>query len=940
MKTKYTLLSLTAIGLIAAGVFFYLKTDSQEVQHTDMEAKRAKHAAFFKSSPYAATVGMSREDRKAQGLPPNAYNERMWELTMNPELGYPTPYLVEPIDILAPVTNSVPGNAIRPWEERGPNNVGGRTRVLFYDPNDVGANNGDGVDYNRVFAGGVGGGLWVNDDITDIGESWTLVPGVAANLNVQCYAIDPNDPQVMYIGTGEQYTSGAAVGNGLYKSTDGGATWNSVNLPIAGGGTINGGATLFTSGLYYINDIEIWDNNGNSELYVGIGAAIYFSPNFNISNPTNILGLQNAGLYKSTDAGSNWNRVETPSLSYSFSGQTFYVIPNDFEIGADNTLYFGTVGSPGTGEGGGRIYSTTNGSTWTLERVIGASSRVEIGASATNPDLFYVLTQASGSQGDVYRTTDGFATLPRITEPNDADLGIPATDFTRGQAFYDLVVEVDPTDDQIVYAGGIDLFRSTNGGNSWTQISKWSNNANLNTLNVPFIHADIHALTFHPTDSNQAVIGSDGGVSWAQDLASAQNNPNVINNRNNGYNTTQFYYGSIAQSTTVTGLIGGAQDNGTQAVILPNAGENSFAPIQGGDGGHTAIDSDDGYVILTFQFNNHQRYAYPSYNFRYCINGAGNCGDNSDGDFINVAELDMNNDYFFSNSRLNGSQNAIEACELLPNSSNCNLLTNGLINGSRPTAMKASPFATGGSTTLFVGTETSRLIKVENANTTTPNWTNISGINFLGSVSDIEFGDTEQEIFVTMHNYGVQNIWYTQDGGTTWVGKEGNLPDLPVKSILKNPLLPNEVMIGTEMGIYATGNFDAANPNWVPQINGMTNVKVLDLDLRTADNTILATTHGRGMFTGTFDTLSLSEENLNDRINIYPTVVENGIITVEQDLNQPLEARIFNLSGAKLLESTIDEATTELQVENLKSGFYILHLLGNGVDRSVKFTVR
>ncbi|MGB5981382.1 MAG: T9SS type A sorting domain-containing protein [Nonlabens sp.] len=945
MKTKYIFIAIAGLVTILGMVYFIdfdHKTTESENQLADIQQKRQKHEEFIKNSPFSKTVGLSKKERKALGIPPNSYNERMWELTMNPQLGYPTPFEVESIDITGPVTNSVPGNSLRPWEDRGPDNVGGRTRVVFYDPNDVGADNGDGEDYNRVFAGGVGGGLWVNDNINSNASRWSLVPGVAANLNISSYAIDPNDSQTWYLGTGEQHTSGAAVGNGVYKSTDGGATWTSVNLPVAGGGSINGTNSLFTSGLYYVNDILVWDNNGTSEVYVGIGASIYYSPNFNISNPTNILGLQNAGLYRSVDDGSSWNRVENANLSYTFSGRTFYFIPNDFEIGADNTLYMGSIGSPATGDGGGRIYGSTDGLNWNLERVVGGSDRVEIAASVSDPDLFYVLTEVSGSQANVYKTTDGFATLPQISEPDDADLGIPATDFARNQAFYNLVIEVDPTDDQTVYAGGIDLHKSTDGGATWSQISRWDpNRANMNTLNVSFIHADIHALTFHPMDNSQAVVGSDGGISWGSDLANAANSTSAFENRNNGYNVTQFYYGSIAQ-TNVPGFIGGAQDNGTQTVIAPIAGENSFNFTSGGDGAHVEIDSEDGYAVLTFQFNNHQYWTYPGYGFRYCINPSG-CADNSDGDFINVAELDKNNDFFYSNTRLNGSQNAIDVCELLPNGSNCTLLTNSLINGSRPTTMKASPFSTGPNTTLFIGTETSRLLKVTDANTAAPIWENISGINFLGSVSDVDFGDTQQEIYLTMHNYGVENIWYTQDGGVNWLSKDGNLPDIPVKAILKNPLLPNEVLIGTEMGIYATGNFDHANPSWVPQINGMTNVKVLDLDLRTADNTILATTHGRGMFTGNFDTLGVEDENLEDNIKVYPTQIKDGKIYIAQEsMNTNLMARIFDLSGQLILEKDIESRNNveEIEISNLKSGFYILNLKGAQIDKSVKFTIQ
>ncbi|PPK96374.1 putative secreted protein (Por secretion system target) [Nonlabens xylanidelens] len=937
MNKKILLTSILLCFIAASSYYFLSKTE----HITSIQKARDLHKQYVENSPYKETIKLSRSERKALSLPPNAYNERLWELSMNPTIGIPTPYKVE--TIATSFTKSAPGSSGRAWEERGPSNIGGRTRVVFYDPNDVGVNNGDGIDYNRVFAGGVGGGLWVNDDITSPTSTWNIMPGLAANLNVSAHAIDPNDSMTFYIGTGEQYAAGAAVGNGLYKTTDGGATWTNVNITPAGQGTLgNGQADLFTAGIFFINDIIVRNNSGISEVYVGVGSTNYVSPNFNISNPVNVLGAQNAGLYRSIDSGANWSRIENPSMGYFFGGQTFYVAPNDFEIGADNSLYMGTISVPGTNAGGGRFYKSTDGINWTVQSTIRGGDRVEIAASKTNPNLLYVALQ-QGSAVDLLVSNDGLLTTVAINEPNDADNSISATDFARGQAFYNLVIEVDPTNDQIVYAAGIDCFRSTDGGNSWSQISKWINANGLQSINAPFVHADIHTLSFHPTDSNQALIGSDGGVSWASSLNTASFNNGSISTRNNGYNVTQFYYGSIdSDFSNGDNLVGGAQDNGTLAINNATPGANDFIEALGGDGAHVAIDSDDNYAVITSQFNNHRLVSYPSYNFAYCIATA-SCADggaNADGDFINVAELDRNLNYLFSNSRNFNGTNGIDTCELLNNTSVCTTITNSLISTNRPTAMKVSPY-TSGSSTLMVGTEFSLLLKVTGANTANPIWTSITGPNFLGSVSDIEFGATESEIYVTMHNYGVENIWYTNDAGATWTAKEGNLPDMPVKTILPNPLLPGEVIIGTEVGIYATSDFNSASPTWQPLINGMTNVKVVDLDLRTSDNTILATTHGRGMFTGKFDTLSISGVDKTDLgINIYPTVSNGNIyITSSEDLvNTNIE--IYNLSGQKVFISKSNLSTTETALQlDLKSGFYLVKISSNSNTQTEKIII-
>ena len=112
----------------------------------------------------------------------------------------------------------------------------------------------------------------------------------------------------------------------------------------------------------------------------------------------------------------------------------------------------------------------------------------------------------------------------------------------------------------------------------------------------------------------------------------------------------------------------------------------------------------------------------------------------------------------------------------------------------------------------------------------------ISGNDFVGSISDIEFGENENEIFVTFYNYGVKSIYYSSDGGQNWQNKEGNLPDIPVYNILQSPLDSDEVIIGTELGVWYTDNFSSNNPTWSQANAGMKDLRVTEMDLRKGDN--------------------------------------------------------------------------------------------------------
>jgi hypothetical protein len=799
----------------------------------DIENKRTtkaqkKYNKARKEHSFSKTLQLSKDERKALGIPPNKYFEEKYLLEMNPYTGKTHPenvYNLSEALKASRFAQRTPGDGIEnDWEERGPNNVGGRTRVILFDPNDA--------THKRVFAGGVSGGLWVNEDITDSNSSWSQV-GIDENVSISCMAVDPNNSQIMYVGTGELYTQNDALGNGVWRSTDGGTTWANIYKVR---GTTSGGTV---SGTYYTTDIIVRDADGNSattndsEVFVAVGASYYDG------NPVStFVGASNYGLFKSTDTGSNWARVTLNNA------QGRREAPNDLEIGSDNTLWIGTTRNV-YGDSGGSVYNSTNGSTFTLKHTIANARRTEIAVSKTDPNKIYALAQLSTDPVGIYLTTDAFATTPTtLALPNDTDTGIPTNDFTRGQAFYDLMLAVDPTNDDIAYVGGIDLFRTSDSGTSWNQISKWSNNNDLAALSVSTVHADQHGWAFHPTDANIAVSGNDGGVFYASSLSTASSNTTAISARNKGYNVTQFYKGAIGQSTGTEYLLAGAQDNGTQFVNGASTGINSTITAFGGDGGYCFIDKDDAYMTVSYTNNYIVRLNLP-----YTGGGVILSEDTSTGSFINSMELDDNLDILYTNGTTHLARfSGITTATAIRTDFADPLLTN-------ISAIKVSPYTTG-SSTVFVGTSNGTLAKVENLDTATTvadlTISNISGGSFLGSISSIEFGVSEDEILVTFHNFGVTSVWYSSNGGTNWSNKEGDFPDIPVKAILMNPLNNDEVIVGTELGVWKTANFSDAVPRWTQSYNGMSSVAVTSFDLRTGDNTVLASTYGRGMFTGKF----------------------------------------------------------------------------------------
>ena len=902
-----------AIVLAAFSVYFIA------TKETATEKARIKYANFIKNHPYTKTLQLTKKERKANGIPPNKYFEQEYLLEMNPNTGRTHPENVFELQKQLKANRKlqrVPGDAVdNMWVERGPNNVGGRTRVVMFDPNDL--------THKRVFAGGVSGGLWVNNDITNANSSWTRV-GIDENLSISCMTVDPNNSQIMYVGTGESYTGDQAVGNGIWKSTDGGTSWVNVYSD-----TFNADVT---QRVFYINDIKARNNNGTTEIYMAVAGAYY-------GDGEEWVAFQKTGLYKSSNNGLSFNKVTLPAITGSNSP---YEV-NDIEIGADNTIWIGTERNP-WGFGGGTILKSSDatGNTFVKVHSVFNGRRTEIAVSGTNANTVYVLAQVRTEDGggnaiapflNMVKTTDGFTSTSAMALPSDTDNDISSTDFTRGQAFYDLVIEVDPTNDNILYAGGIDLFRSSNAGGAWNQISKWSNNNNLSGLNVPLVHADQHGWAFHPTDPNKALIGNDGGVYYASSLSGATNSTTAISSRNKDYNVTQFYHGEIGQSLVNKQMLAGAQDNGTQFINGANAGVNNTTEIRGGDGAYSFIDKDGAYAIAAYVYNNYRSYQLP-------YNGSATATISSDsspysGNFINPADLDDNLDILYTNySKTSGgvrNYNLAKFTNLLTTPVKTEF-TNVLLNGE-PTAFKVSLFTTG-STTLFVGTNNGRVLKIENANTAGPTWTNISsGSGFpAGSVSSIAFGASEMEIMVTFHNYGVTSIWYTSNGGKSWASKEGDFADIPVKAIMMNPLNNDEVIIGTELGIWRTSNFKDAAPKWIQSDNGMSNVKVTSLSLRTADNTVMAVTFGRGMFTGQFAVGTASVEDVlkdNKVFSMYPTVSSGEFTIFAKNTLGKADLLLFDINGKQVFSKQVDFSQQEKQPVsvNLTSGVYIVNLI-------------
>lgn len=779
-------------------------TASQPIQ--ERLSSRDVYKEFLAEHPFNTRPRLSPEEWKSVPKQdrPNLAWEQNYLATMDPILGRPAR---ERLDIAYQIVDqnnnqlspTVPGAASSPWIARGPNNVGGRTRAVMWDPNAASG--------NKVWAGGAGGGLWYNNNITSSTSAWVSVSDLWDNLAITSIAYDPNNSQIFYVGTGEGWGAGASRGAGIWKSINGGSTWTQLTS---------------TSSYHYVNDLVVRNESGTGVIYAACRRNFYRGQWHGVN-----------GLYRSVNGGSSWTQV-LPNIP----GSSTPYAAADIELAADNRLWVGTqeTSLSLTNRGGGRVLYSDNGTSYTLSYTVTNGERVELACAPNNSSYVYALTEIGGQAGEIARTTNKGSTWSSRNEPADADNGIPNTDFTRGQAWYDLIMAVDPNDANTLIAGGIDLFRSTNGASSWSQISKWSNNNNLSALNCSYVHADQHQIVFKPNSSSTVLFGNDGGIFYTSSLATAATS-NVISSRNKDYNVTQFYAAAIHPSFGSDYALAGAQDNGTQQFTLP--GSASTTQATGGDGAFCFIDQTNAnYQITSYVYNNFWRStnAGSSWGSRFQ-------NDNTTGRFINPAEYDDNQGILYS-ARTSSTVNRVSGIRSSPFISSISI--SGM--SSMASHLRVSPYTTT-STTLFVGTEGGDLYRVTNANAS-PSTTNIGSASFpSGNISCVELGANNNELLVTFSNYGVNSIWYSANGGTSWQSKEGNLPDIPVRWALFNPNNRAEVILATEVGIWSTSNFTTSSPSWSPSNSGLSRVRVDMLQIRDSDKEVIAATHGRGLFT-------------------------------------------------------------------------------------------
>ncbi len=644
-------------------------------------------------------------------------------------------------------------------------------------------------------------------------------PNTSTGGRMRSILVDSLDPTHKTIWAG-------SVAGGLWKTTD-------ITLAPANWQLVND----FLSNLA-VADICQDPTNGNI-MYMATGES-YFNSD----------AVQGVGVFKSTDHGVTWNLL--PST-------TNYL--NSTRILCDylGNIYLATNGN-------GLLRSTNGGTSWTTITPSGLSNRIcdleisstavagrlhvvagifstqnyrftDIPITATSADwntpntpfvggsqraeiavrgnVLYALPVNSAYQVPViYKSTNG----GNVWTPTD---GQPLSNWASGQGWYSLSVSISPADVNQVIVGGLDCHKTSDGGQSWTKISSWVGTAG------PYVHADQHDIAWYD-NGTKLIFACDGGIHYST------NGGTTITDRNIGLRIKQFYSVAI-HPTTTDYFIAGAQDNGTHQLTQPGLGVST--EITGGDGAYVAIDQDEPqYQFGAYVYNQYRRSTNGGANWT-SINFSG-----STGQFINPFGYDNVGNKLYA-CQNNGNYLRWDN----PQTGNTNtIITIGAFNSAQVGAVYVSPTVPN---RVFFGTTGGRVVQVDNADQAVPTELNISAPTMpVGNyVNCINSGNTEQNLVATFTNYGINNIWITTNGGTSWTTVDGNLPNMPVYWAIYNPFDNNKMIIATETGVWETDLLNGASTIWFPNTT-FPNVRTDMLQYRASDKTIAAGTHGRGVW--------------------------------------------------------------------------------------------
>jgi uncharacterized repeat protein (TIGR01451 family) len=713
-----------------------------------------------------------------------------------------------------------------------------------------------------IILGAAQGGVWTYDAGTG---TWTSRTNDTDTQSVGALAVAPSDDNLVYMGSGEGALSGDSYyGDGFYRSTNGGVSWQHVS-------------TLFTG--QAVTDIAVDPTNAQ---HVYAATVRGRGGNHRTTSPTD----QDYGVYESTDGGSTWTPRKT--TSNELHGATDLVMdPQDPHV-----LYASFWGD-------GIYKSTDGGHTWALSMTglpagnyLEGGTRFSLGIS--HPSASAAATLYTGfdyfdnsdayHKSQVYKSTDGGATWSATPTGSGRN---SIVDYCGTQCFYDNEVKPDPTNPNVVYVEGSygynfspqsnGIFRSTDGGATWKSLGY-------------DLHPDFHAFAFDPSDTQHIAIGNDGGV-WESHTGGGRNGPSdplsaadwqdlngqVDPNTGALIHSTGLAIGQFTSMATVPNIPGqywgGTQDNGTLRKSLAN---KRWFDQASGDGGQVIVDQTTpneanpgvpAYVFGTYTGTAIYRYDPSETNTFFGnepIDGGINLNDRAEFYIPWIQNRGNVDQMFLGTYRVYRTDNA-EAPSAgdvtwTPISDD---LTSGCTgsasNGARGCFVSALGMADGGDG-VYAGTDEGWIqVSADAATADSPTWHRV-GVGTLPNrpVNQIAVDRSNWRIaYAAYGGFGAAtpgnsgHLFATSDGGGHWTNISAGLPDVPVNSVVLDPSDAKTVYVGTDVGAFMTTN---GGQKWFALGSAMPKVSVWQLDYDATNGVLAAGTHGRGAYTLTNST--------------------------------------------------------------------------------------
>ena len=832
------------------------------------------------------------------------------------------------------------------WINRGLYNVGGRTRALSFDV----------LDENIILAGGASGGMFRS---IDGGLSWNMTTGKNQEHRISCITQDKRvgKENIWYFGTGEtrgSYLSDISIyGNGIFKSIDGGLTWDSLPVTTSNTPTVLDGDFDFT-----------------------------FSIKTDPSNDTlDVVYVATRGdIYRTEDGGTSWEK-ELGGPNNNYYQYT------DVEVTSSGVVY-ATISSNCTDKG---IWRSADGKNWTniTDSLFSPIySRVEIGINPSNENEVYFIaaeTTNYGQHTNIFFNRETWTSLWKYEYISgdgtgnggvwtDLSTNIPANsiysfDNFNAQGSYDLLVSVNPLDPNLVIIGGTNLWRSTDGFTSPNNTDiiggyrSGSHEGDGNWGSYKNHHPDQHEIVYLPSNPNILINGNDGGVYKTLDVF--KDTVEWIS-LNNGYNTTQLYTASVSKNPNSPIMYAGLQDNGCRVTGSIDSESEWKMPFNG-DGMYAGIADNEEDFYMSIQRgvlykmkldNSGERLAFQRLDPASC--------DSTKYNWRNPFAFDKNSDniiYWGEGNQLwrNNSLSSIP----YNNSHQKNDLGWHAFSDSLNLGVKISMIKTSiePPNIVYYGTESKYIFRVDDAHVGDPSHTMIyppQEVPISSYCHDIAINSKNADEFILVYsNYNIYSLYHTKNSGISFTKIAGNLEQNndgsgngPSCRSAKIIHLGNDTLylVGTSVGLYGTSSLKGENTVW-EQIgyNDFGSTIIEDIIYRDSDKLLVVATYGNGIYQTNLnsisDILNIDEIKNQFSFNIFPNPVVNSLnIVFDSKRFTDIFIDVYDELGRKLIcekqKGSYGKKTFKLDVSELKSGIYFISCNINGEVETKQFVVR